>query len=223
MDAPLEQRLTVMADDVRRLAPQFAQVVDRMVDRLRAAGAGAEAPGIGEVMPPFVLPDETGRLVSLEELHKAGAVVVAFLRGHWCPYCRITADALAGVEPEIRLRGGRLAILTPEVQEFNAALKADAAADCPILTDLDNGYALALGLAIQLDDEKRSAMLHAGWDIAGFHANDHWILPIPAIFVVDRSGTVRGRFVDPDYRKRMDIEDLLRALDTARRATDRRR
>jgi peroxiredoxin len=37
-------------------------------------------------------------------------------------------------------------------------------------------------------------------------------LPIPATFVVGTDGFIKARFVDPDYRKRMAIDDLLAAL-----------
>jgi peroxiredoxin len=51
-----------------------------------------------------------------------------------------------------------------------------------------------------------------GHDIASFQGNDSWILPMPATFVVGRHGVVRASFVDPDYRKRMAVEDLVAAL-----------
>lgn len=35
MDGPLSSRLQLLADDVRALSPEFADVVDRMVARLR--------------------------------------------------------------------------------------------------------------------------------------------------------------------------------------------
>ena len=37
-------------------------------------------------------------------------------------------------------------------------------------------------------------------------------LPIPATFVVGQDGHIKARFVDPDYRNRMAIEDLIAAL-----------
>lgn len=212
MEGPLGARLSAMADDVRRLAPDFAKIVDNMVDRLQSGGAGAAAPGIGERLPPFVLPDENGHLVSLANLLAKGKLVIAFHRGHWCPYCRIGAEALAQIEPELRARGAWLAIITPETQRYNKMLKADAGVTSPILSDMDCGYALELNLAIKINDEKRNAMTSAGWDIAQFHNCENWILPIPATYVVDRTGVILGRFVDPDYRKRMEIEDLLRAI-----------
>lgn len=225
MDAPLDRRLAKFADDVRRLDAGFAGIVDRMVARLSASEAGATAPAVGEPMPPFLLPDENGHLVSLDELLDTGPVVIAFHRGHWCPYCRLNADALARIEPNVAAAGGHIVAITPEIQRYTRELKSDAKASFPILTDLDSGFALLLNLAIRIHDEKKEAMIRSGWDISEFQANAHWILPIPATFVVGTDGIVAARFVDPDYRKRMDIDELLAALHrgTVREPPTRRR
>jgi peroxiredoxin len=212
MDAPLAQRLNALAADVRRLSPDFADVVDRMVDRLERTGAGSAAPDVGEILLPFVLPDEAGRLTGLDDLMQGGSLVVAFHRGHWCPYCRIEAGALAQVEDEVRAAGARIVLITPETQKWARKLKEDSRGDFPILTDIDSGYALELGLAIKINDEKRAAMTAAGWDIAPYQNSESWILPIPATFVLDPAGRIVGRFVDPDYRRRMDIDDMLHAV-----------
>jgi peroxiredoxin len=37
-------------------------------------------------------------------------------------------------------------------------------------------------------------------------------VPIPATFVVGRDGVIVARHVDPDFRNRMDIEDIIAAL-----------
>ena len=55
-------------------------------------------------------------------------------------------------------------------------------------------------------------MTRAGWDVSRSQGSDTWLLPVPATFVVGTDGEVKARFVDPDYRKRMTIEDLLSAL-----------
>lgn len=214
MDAPLGVRLKTFADDVRRLDPVFANVVDRMVAHLLRVEAGVGAPNVGEQFPLFVLPDQNGHLVCLERLLRNGTTVISFHRGHWCPYCRISADALAGVEPELRSAGAQLVIITPETQRFSRELTADAKATCPILTDLDCGFALDIGVAFNVSDEKRAAMTRAGFDISGFNGNSNWTLPIPATFVVGGDGTVRARLVDPDYRHRMGIEDIVRAVNS---------
>ena len=152
-------------------------------------------------------------LVTLDQLLERGPLVVAFHRGHWCPYCRINADALAKLNPTIADLGAQIVAIAPETEHFTSELKTDAKAPFPILTDLDNSYALQLGLAVWIDDEKRVAMVEAGCDISAFQANDSWTLPIPATFIVGRNGVVKARFVDPDYRKRMPLEHIVAALE----------
>jgi peroxiredoxin len=212
MDAPLELRLAAFADDVRRHSPEFADIVDRMVERLRKSGAGEMTPRLGEPLPPFLLPDQNGRLVALGSLLEKGPVVVSFHRGHWCPYCRINAEALARLDGELEQTGAQIVVITPNLVEFNKLLQSDVEASFPILTDLDNGYALQLDLAFRVPDEKRCAMVECGWDISPYQGSAAWMLPIPATFVVGRDGTIRARFVDPDYRKRMAVEDILAAV-----------
>ena len=52
-------------------------------------------------------------------------------------------------------------------------------------------------------------------DLSTHTADGSWDLPIPATFVIDRSGIVRARYVSADYTTRMDpayIEAALAAL-----------
>ena len=208
MDAPLAERLAVVADCVRSRSTEFSDAVDQFVQRLQSAGAGEFAPAPGDAMPPFVLPDERGRLMCLESLLEEGPVAIAFLRGHWCPYCRLTAKALAEVQTEVATMGARIVVISPELHAYSAALKDEAGGRYPILADIDNGYAMALNLAIWVDEAMSGLIASAGWDIPKYSGNPSWLLPVPATFVVDRSGIVRARFVDADYRRRMDIDEL---------------
>jgi len=213
LDAPLSVRLESFADSVRMASPVFAEAVDRLVTRLSLNGSGATAPAVGDRMPLFMLPDDQGHLVALEELLTKGPVAVSFHRGHWCPYCRINTNALAQAQCDVEPIGGQIVAITPDLQHFTTALKADAAAKpFPILTDVDNGYALSLNLAIFVGTEMQKFMKGAGWDITPYQGNDAWVLPIPATFVVGRDSIIRARFVDPDYRKRMAIDIIVDAL-----------
>ncbi|MCI0598781.1 MAG: AhpC/TSA family protein [Beijerinckiaceae bacterium] len=213
LDAPLSARLETFADSVRLASPAFAEAVDRLITRLNLSGSGASAPAVGDPMPPFMLPDDQGHLVSLQELLAKGPVALSFHRGHWCPYCRLNTNALAQAQCEVEPIGGQIIAITPDLQHFATALKSDASAKpFPILTDVDNGYALSLNLAIFVGLEMQKFMTSVGWDIAPYLGNDAWILPIPATFVVGRDSLIRARFVDPDYRKRMAIDVIVDAL-----------
>jgi peroxiredoxin len=223
MDASLAERLQAFADAVRRFGPNFQDAVDGLVNRLKQFDVGDNAPKPGEVMPNFVLPDENGQLVSLDSLLQKGPVAVTFHRGHWCPYCRINTRTLAEAEERLRAGGAQIVAITPERQQFAAKFKADATLRCPVLTDTDNGYALSLGLAIWVGDELEALMAAAGRNLPIYQGNEAWFLPIPATFVVTEDGTIAARFIDPDYRKRMGVEDLFKALKAARNSEKRRR
>lgn len=211
LDASLQERLRTFADTVSRGRPEFAAAVDRLVTRLRHYGAGESAPRIGEPMPSFVLPDETTQMVSLDSLLDRGPVAVIFHRGHWCPYCRINIDALAEAHKELSAGGGQIVAIMPDRQKFTAELKSQSNAPFPILTDANNGYAMSLNLAIWVGAEIQKLM-EGRLDLLAFQGNNSWILPIPATFVVGRDALIRARFMDPDYRNRMMMSDMLAAM-----------
>jgi peroxiredoxin len=211
LDLSLQEQLRTFAATVRQERPEFSAAVDRLVERLRQYGAGASAPSIGEPMPPFVLPDETGRIVSLEELLNQAPVAVTFHRGHWCPYCRININALAQAHRQLSAGEGQIVAIMPDRQKFVADLKMQSNVPFPILTDMDNGYALSLNLAIWVGAEIQK-MMEGRLDLPAFQGNDSWMLPIPATFVVGRDALIRARFIDPDYRNRMTISDMLTAM-----------
>jgi peroxiredoxin len=213
MDASLAERLDAFAAALRRMRPAFQDAVDHLIERLRQSRAGESAPKAGDPMPPFTLPDETGRLVSLSDLLAQGPAAITFHRGHWCPYCRINTLALAEAQDRIAAEGGQIVAIMPDREQFAAKLKAESNAKFPILSDIDNGYALSLNLAIWVGEEMEQFMNAAGRNLALYQGNEAaWLLPIPATFVVARNGRIAARFIDPDFRKRMAIGDLLYAL-----------
>ena len=215
LDAPLNERLAVVAAAVRRLNSEFADAVERLVDRLEKQGAGTMAPAPGETMPRFLLPDDEGKLVSLTEILAKGPAVITFQRGHWCPYCRLNAIGIVEVHREIAELGGQVVAIMPERRKFAKTMKALVGAQFPFLIDMDNGYALSLNLAIWVGAEMERLM-GLGLDIPNYQGNSSWFMPIPATFIVGTDGIIRDRFVDPDYRRRMDIDDLIAALRRAR-------
>lgn len=214
-DAPLNTRLALYTRALEENLPAYAQGVDQLVARLIAARAGTGSPEVGERLPEFLLPDAHGRLISLSGILRDGPAAIVFLRGHWCPYCRMTAAALGRIDSQARPLGRRIVALTPERQAFAKAILADAGATFPLLTDSGNGYALLLNLVIWLGDEIAGILKGFGRDLPLYQGDSSWFVPIPATFVVSSEGIITARFVDPDYRRRMDSEELISSLKLA--------
>src|SRR3982751_1396676 len=174
MEGTLRQQLEAYAAAGREIFPAYGEAVDRLVARIHDNGGGENAPRPGDPMPPFILPDETGRLIGLNALLQNGPVAVMFYRGHWCPYCRLNVRAVIQSYDRIEASGGQVVAIMPEVQEFTGKFKSDSGAPFPVLTDLDNGYALSLNLAIWLGTEIQRLLSYQ--DMKNFHGNDGWLL-----------------------------------------------
>ena len=213
LDAPLSVRLRMLADAVTQGSPRFASAVEALIARLAQAGLGQGAPKLGEAMPPFMLPDQNRRLVGLADMLASGPAVVSFHRGHWCPYCRLTVNAFA--QAQDRIGRAQMVAITPETRSYNARLIEQGGIGYRVLTDPDSGYALSLNLAFWLDDDFATLMRAVGQDLSTYQTKGAWVLPVPATFVVNTRGLVVARHVDPDYRRRIEVDDLITAFEKA--------
>jgi len=185
-----------------------------LVTRLGRAETAERALKVGDAMPAFMLPNAEGRLVSSDELLARGPLVVNFFRGNWCPYCLKALKALEAALPDIRAAGGQLVALTPDTGRHLAATKRVHGLSYEILSDVDGAVGLQFGVLFRAPDAYRQVLAGFGVDLAERHGNESWFIPMPASFVVDRSGVVRYAFVDVDFTHRANPEAIVRALRT---------
>jgi peroxiredoxin len=183
-----------------------------LVETLIGGEAGVGAPKPGDRLPPFVLPDETGHLLTSEALLAVGPLVVSFNRGSWCPMCWLELTALEALREDVTRRGGEIVSIVPEAAVHCRQLKTRLGLGFPVLSDIDNGYALELGLATSLSNELRELFTVAGIDIGLYQRSDAWFVPIPATFVVDRGGLIRATYVNADFHTRGEPADVLAVL-----------
>jgi len=208
----LTDRLSAYAQNLKDDQPEFAEVYDQMVERLINAGSGANVMKAGDQMPGFLLPDDSGRLVSLQNLLSNGPLVISLNRGHWCTFCRIELDSLAQIHAQVKERGGNIIAITPERQAFARKLKQACNLPFDVLSDIDNAYALSLGLVVWCDDQVRTMYKRLEYNLDEFQGNEGWLVPIPATFVVGSNGTILASFADADFRQRMVPQDILNHL-----------
>ena len=214
-EAPLDERLRLYLAESRKLLPDLESTYDELVARLKASDADLLVPAIGERLPDFLMTDSDGQLVDLAPLLRKGPLVVSFNRGPWCDYCGLELHALARAYPDIVAAGGEVVSIVPETAQYARALQQSRGLPFRVLTDLDLAYAFSLGLVFWVGDKIKETYRQFGIDLERFQGNGGWLLPIPATLVVGRDGRVKARFVDPDFRRRLGIEPILRALAAA--------
>ena len=174
-------------------------------------------------MPEFMLPDRNGRLCRLSDFKATGPVVISFNRGHWCPFCRIELQALAEAQEDLLRVGARVVSILPDRQAFVGRLPEAVRRRLVLLSDIDNEYAGSMGLVMRIGPPLLKLMRAAGVDLAAVHGNAEGTVPLPATFVVGADGTVIARFIDPEFRHRMEPEDIRKLIAGGRSQPGRNR
>jgi peroxiredoxin len=213
LDGPLSARLAHYDRGLRASGLPWSAAYDELVARLRASKAGMGTPRVGEPFPPFLLPDERGRLVGSQALLEAGPLVVSFNRGHWCPFCRLELRGLHEIAPQLKALGSSIIAITPECSSSARQTRVENELEFPVLCDVDLELAMLLGLAIPIGERIEKLLSEDSVFLDKLHGGLGWLLPIPATFVLSRDGRVAARFVDPDFRRRMEIDDVLSAIE----------
>lgn len=147
------------------------------------------------------------------KLHRP-VILIAF-RGGWCPFCNMHLADLRYAIPEIRdmnidvlfLSGDRsellLKSLSREVQESIEGL------GYTVLSDANAEAAIALGIAFRATDETIRRRREKGEDIENSSMARHGVLPVPAVFAINREGIITYAHANPDYKVRLSSEELV--------------
>lgn len=208
--------LSAHGEQSRRHRPDISSAYDELVRRLEALDRDEIGPRLGAQMPGFTLPDESGRLVNLDALLQSGPLVVNFNRGHWCPYCRLELRSLAAHHDRIRALGASVVSIMPDSAQFTADYAQANDLPFPVLSDIDLGYALSLGLIFWVGPEVQRLYREVGIALERYHGNDGYFLPMAAKFIVGQDGLVKARRVNIEFRERMEPEEIVATLQQLR-------
>lgn len=80
------------------------------------------------------------------------------------------------------------------------------------LIDAGNSVARQFGIVFGLPQDLRQAYSSFGIDLPEENGDDSFELPIPATYVIDKNRKIRMGYVDIDYTKRADPDDVMAFL-----------
>ena len=142
------------------------------------------------------------------------AILISF-SGGWCPFCNMHLSELRTVVPDLDAMGFDVYFLSGDrPDQLYESLERETQDDIDglgytILSDADIEAAVALGTAFRAADSTIERRRSRGQDIDGSSMDQHQVLAVPAVYVIDTSGKVAYSFVEPDYRVRLSSDDLL--------------
>lgn len=167
----------------------------------------------GQKFPDFELQNFDHKIISLQNLVKGKSkVIIAFLRGSWCPYCNLELRALQNDLQNFEDKNAKLIVITPQPAETNLEWQKQHDIAFEIITDKDNQLAKKAGIDFDLQDFVIPHYEKLGIDLPKINLSSSHNLPIPAVFVVNSDSIITYKYVNSNYMERIDIEELLKHL-----------
>jgi len=167
----------------------------------------------GDKAPMFTGVDQNGKTVSLKDILKTHqSVVLFFYRGQWCPYCNKHIKELQDSLSLLQGKNASVIGITPESKENIVKTIKKTSADFSILQDKDDEIMKAYKVNFMMDEATFTKYKGYGIDLEANNGNNRHTLPVPATYVIDRSGKIKYVHFDPNYQKRASVKLLLSKL-----------
>lgn len=158
--------------------------------------AAEPGPRVGEKLPDMIEAfDQTGRQQNLATLMGQKGVALFFVRSaDWCPFCMRQLVDVNQRLAEFQALG--LNVVSVSVDKIPLVAKFAEAQNIGYTMLADPNGAINAELGIR-DEQYPVGTAKYG-------------VPHPILYVIDRSGTIRLRYMEPTYRTRPDLSVVLR-------------
>ena len=102
--------------------------------------------------------------------------------------------------------------MTPETGGRALAMKREHRLHYEVLADIDLGIGMAFGIVFRTPPLYAKLLARNGVDLGDRSGNQAWLLPVPATFLVDRTGTIARSWINIDFTYRTEPAEVLAAL-----------
>ena len=212
LNAQLSERAAASAATA---SPQRRDAFEAGIDLVRESNIEKTAKQVGDEAVDGDLIGWDGKTVRLSHLWEKGPVVLMWYRGGWCPYCNIQLQAMQQRIDEIKNAGARLVVLTPELPEKAKETAKANNLKMVALHDRENRLADAYGIMFDLP-APIVPIYRDKLKMCSFNGCNKMQLPLAATYVIDQSGKITYAFLDADYKKRAEPEDVVAAVIAAK-------
>jgi peroxiredoxin len=223
LNTSLQDQLDRITQNTRALVqPERLAVSEKATEELFNTGIEDRILKVGAQAPTFTLEDAvTAKPVHSSDLIALGPLVINFFRGRWDPYCITELEAWRDLHSQLRNRGALFVAISPQTTRQNNFTLQQHGLRYPLLADPGATTAEKFGIAHTIPPELRryfqSILINIPFNNAGLSYHNateaSWRLPLPAVFVIDRSNTIIFAEGHADFRVRPEPADIIAALD----------
>lgn len=201
----LEDKLKERRDSAKvRVAPEILSKMLSATEDLKESKIEEKAFNIGDKFEDSILLNNLGEEIQLLEALDNKPTIVSFYRGTWCPYCNLelsTYNELLKDRKDVNMIA-----ISPERPDSSIDTKD---LNFKVFSDINNNLAKKLNLSFDITETIESIYEGFGIDLEKFQGNRNRILPIPATYILDSSRTVIYAYIDADYTKRAEPQEVI--------------
>ena len=122
---------------------------------------------------------------------------------------------MQAIEQDLINLGYQIFAISPDVAEQLQATKGKNELKYRLLSDRGMRASQAFGIAFRNEEIVRTYRENFRLDLEEYAGDDHHMLPVPAVFVLDTEGRIAFHYVNPDYKVRLPETVLLEAAKAA--------
>lgn len=168
---------------------------------------------LNDKAPGFSAKDQHGKLLTLSTELKKGPVVIVFYRGQWCPYCNRQLKGLQDSLNFIKEKGATLIAVSPEkLENINKTIEKTKASYAVLF---DDGLKIMKSYDVAFNLDSSTIERYKKFGIDFYDANgttNGATLPVPTVYIINREGVIIFKHFDPDYKKRVTVQEILSHL-----------
>jgi peroxiredoxin len=164
----------------------------------------------GSKIPPVKLTTPEGESFNLNAFVKEQPAVLIFYRRGWCPYCNVHLKELMDADAQLRSLGYQILAVSPDKPQKLAESLERHQMTYQLLSDSAMNAAKTFGVAYQVAGSMVKKYQENGIDLEEASGENHQLLPVPSVFIIDQKGVVRYAYHNPDYKTRIEVEKLIK-------------
>jgi peroxiredoxin len=197
----------------KRVPLEVQEIMKKATKKLEDASISKNALKVGDIAKDFILPNALEKEVSLNDaINENKFVIVSFYRGTWCAYCNMELRALQLKNEEFKALGAKLIAISPQSPDASMTTKEKNELEFEVLSDNSNVIAKKYGLVFSLADELRPIYESFNINVPSSNDEDSYEIPMPATYVLNKNKEIIFSFIDEDYTKRCEPQDIIDAI-----------
>ncbi len=166
---------------------------------------------VGSTVPSLTLQTVENVSFDLTAAMAKKPTILIFYRGSWCPYCNRHFSELQEIESELVELGYQIIAISPDTPEnLNQSLEKHKM-NYQLLSDSKMEAAKAFGIAFKVDSPTIEKYEKYGIDLKEASGEEHNLLPVPSVFLINTDGIIQFHYVNPNYSVRLKKEVILAA------------